>query len=167
MSLVNPQANPVHETFSYIAIMAPAAPLAAQAVKNSSDGAMINIFAGIPAAVKQDLDLDTYIANRCFMFGTSGSRLSDMKIVLNKVVSGQLDTNLSVDAVCGMAGAIDGIRAVENRTLAGKIIVYPQLKELPLMPLETLGGNFPEVAAKLDNGIWTKEAEAELLQTAR
>jgi len=165
LSLVNPKTNPINEKFSYFAIMAPVAPLVAQAVKDSADGAIINIFAGIPATVKQDLDLDTYIANRCFMFGTSGSTLDDMKIVLNKVVSGQLDTNLSVDAVCGMAGAIDGIRAVENRTLAGKIIVYPQLKELPLTPLETLGETYPDVAAKLDNGIWTQAAEAELLKS--
>ncbi|MBL7215027.1 MAG: alcohol dehydrogenase catalytic domain-containing protein [Phycisphaerae bacterium] len=166
LSLVNPKTNPINEKFSYFAIMAPVGPLVAQAVKDSTDGAIINIFAGIPATVKQDLDLDTYIANRCFMFGTSGSRLSDMKIVLNKVVSGQLDTNCSVDAVCGMAGAIDGIRAVENRTLAGKIIVYPQLKELPLTPLEKLAKQFPAVAEKMDNGIWTQAAEAQLLSIA-
>jgi len=166
LSLVNPKTNPVNEKFSYFAVMAPVGPLVAQAVRDSADGAIINIFAGIPASVKQDLDLDTYIANRCFMFGTSGSRLNDMKIVLNKVVSGQLDTNCSVDAVCGMAGAIDGIRAVENRTLAGKIIVYPQLKTLPLTPLENLAKQFPTVAEKMDNGIWTKESEAQLLSIA-
>jgi threonine dehydrogenase-like Zn-dependent dehydrogenase len=166
LSLVNPKANPLSEKFSYFAIMAPVGPLVAQAVRDSADGAIINIFAGIPASVKQDLDLDTYIANRCFMFGTSGSRLSDMKIVLNKVISGQLDTNCSVDAVCGMAGAIDGIRAVENRTLAGKIIVYPQLKTLPLTSLENLAKQFPTVAEKMDTGIWTKEAEARLLRIA-
>ena len=101
LSLVNPQKTPIKQTFSYFAIMAPVGPLVAQAVKDSTDGALINIFAGIPASVKQDIDLDTYIGNRCFMFGTSGSRLKDMKIVLEKVLSGQLDTDCSVDAVCG------------------------------------------------------------------
>ena len=76
LSLVNPQKKPLQETFSYFAIMAPVGPLVAQAVKDSRKGALINIFAGIPATVKQDLDLDMYIANECFMFGTSGSRLS-------------------------------------------------------------------------------------------
>jgi threonine dehydrogenase-like Zn-dependent dehydrogenase len=166
LSLVNPKTNPINEKFSYFSIMAPVGPLVAQAVKDSTDGAIINIFAGIPATVKQDLDLDTYITNRCFMFGTSGSTLSDMKIVLNKVVSGQLDTNCSVDAVCGMAGAIDGIRAVENRTLAGKIIVYPQLKQFGLTPLEELGKKYPSVIEKMNNGIWTQAAEDELLKIA-
>ena len=166
LSLVNPKTNPINDKFSYFAIMAPVGPLVAQAVKDSAEGALINIFAGIPASVKQDIDLDTYIANRCFMFGTSGSRLSDMKIVLEKVLSEQLDTDCSVDAVSGIAGAIDGIRAVEARAMAGKIIVYPQLKNLPLVPLTELGEKYPTVAAKLTNGIWTKAAEDELLKTA-
>ncbi len=166
LSLVNPQKTPVSDKFSYFAIMAPAGALVAQAVKDSVDGTIINIFAGIPASVKQDIDLDTYIASRCFMFGTSGSRLSDMKIVLEKVLSGQLNTNCSVDAVCGMAGAIDGIRSVESRSMAGKIIVYPQLKKLPLLPLTELAEKYPSVAEKLSNGIWTKQAEQELLEVA-
>ena len=159
LSLVNPQKNPLSEKFSYFAIMAPVGPLVAQAVKDSVEGTLINIFAGIPASVKQDMDLDTYIANKCFMFGTSGSRLSDMKIVLDKVLSGQLDTDCSVDAISGMAGAIEGIRAVEARAMAGKIIVYPQIKELPLTPLSQLQQAYPSVAEKLNNGMWSKEAE--------
>jgi threonine dehydrogenase-like Zn-dependent dehydrogenase len=167
LSLINSQKNPVKDKFSYFAIMAPVGALVAQSVKDSLPGALINIFAGIPASVKQDMDLDTYIANRCFMFGTSGSRLSDMMIVLKKTLSGQLDTDCSVDAVSGIAGAIDGIRAVENRAMAGKIIVYPQLKELPLTPLAKLNEKFPTVAQKLKNGIWTHAAEDELLKLAR
>jgi HD-like signal output (HDOD) protein len=87
-----------------------------------------------------------------------------MKIVLRKVESGQLNTNCSVDAISGMAGAAEGIAAVENRTLAGKIIVYPMLHDLGLIPLNKIGERFPTVAAKLDNGQWTREAELELLR---
>ena len=166
LSLVNPQETPLTDKFSYFAIMAPVGAVVAQAVKDSTAGALINIFAGIPASVKQEIDLDTYIGNRCFMFGTSGSRLLDMKIVLEKVLSGQLNTDRSVDAVSGMAGAIDGIRAVEARSLAGKIIVYPQLKELPLTPLSEMAEKYPSVAEKLDAGIWTRQAEKELLKVA-
>lgn len=162
LALVNPQKQPIMETFSYIAIMAPVASLVAQAVKDSKDNALINIFAGIPAPVKQDIDLDTYIARRCFMFGTSGSRLEDMKIVLRKVESGQLDVNCSVDAVCGMAGAADGIRAVENRTLAGKIIVYPAKVDMPLTTLKDIPA---KVAKECKNGMWTKAAEEALLKS--
>ncbi len=167
LKLINPQDGSLAaEKFSYFDIMAPVGPIVAQAVKDSLPGAVINIFAGIPAGVKQDIDLDTYIKNKCFMFGTSGSRVSDMLIVLDKVLSGQLDTNCSVDAVSGMAGAIDGIRAVENRTLSGKIIVYPQLLNMPMLTIEELKERYPSVYDELDNGIWNKAAEDELLKAA-
>jgi threonine dehydrogenase-like Zn-dependent dehydrogenase len=165
--MVNPQKTPMKEKFSYIALMAPVGALVASAIGDSLDKCLINIFAGIPAPVKQELDLDTYIANRCYMFGTSGSEIRDMKIVLGKVEKGQLDTNVSVDAICGMAGAVEGLAAVENRTLAGKIIVYPMLHETGLVPLAKLGEKFPSVAAKLDKGGWTKAAEEELLKVAK
>jgi hypothetical protein len=166
LRLVNTATTKLDETFSYHALMAPVGALVTEAVLQSSPGAIINIFAGIAAPVKQELDLDTYIARGCFMFGTSGSEIEDMRIVLRKVESGRLNTNASVDAISGMAGAIDGIAATENRTLAGKIIVYPMLHDLGLTPLTDLAARFPTVAAKLDNGQWTREAEEELLRVA-
>ena len=164
--MVNTVKTPLSERFSYFALMAPVPALVANSIRDSQPGCLINLFAGIPAPTKQQLDLDTYIANRCFMFGTSGSTIRDMKIVLQKVTSGQLNTNCSVDAVSGMAGATEGIAAVENRTLAGKIIVYPMLHDIGLIPLVDLHKPFPTVAAKLDHGQWTKAAEEELLRVA-
>ncbi len=166
LRMINTAKEKLTEMFSYIALMAPIGALVADAVVKSSEGAIINIFAGIPAPVKHDIDLDTYIARRAFMFGTSGSEIEDMKIVLRKVESGQLDTNTSVDAISGMAGAIDGLAATENRTLAGKIIVYPMLHNVPLIPLTELPKHYPTVAAKLHDGQWTKAAEEELLKVA-
>ena len=101
------------------------------------------------------------------MFGTSGSRLIDMQVVLEKATSGNLDTNLSLDAVSGMAGAIDGIKAVENRTLSGKIIVYPALEKMGLVNLSKLSDYYPSVADKLRDGLWTKAAEEELMKVAK
>ncbi|MEI8195211.1 MAG: alcohol dehydrogenase catalytic domain-containing protein [Phycisphaerae bacterium] len=152
--------------YSYFALMAPVAQLVADAIAHALPGALINIFAGIPAPTKHELDLDTYLEKKCFMFGTSGSEIEDMKIVLRKVEAGQLDTNASVDAISGMAGAIAGIKAIEDRTLAGKIIVYPMLHDIGLIPLVDLGQRFPTVAAKLADGKWTKAAEEELLRVA-
>ena len=132
LKLVNTAKEKITEKFSYWALMAPVAALVGEAIAGSVPGAIINIFAGIPAPTKHEIDLDTYIANKLYMFGTSGSVIEDMRIVLRKVESGQLDSNRSLDAVSGMAGATDGIKAIENRTLAGKIIVYPMLHDVPL-----------------------------------
>lgn len=167
LRLVNPQQEKVTGSFSYFALMAPIGALVASSIEQATDGAIINIFAGIPAVTKQDLDMDMYIEKRCFMFGTSGSTIEDMRIVLKKVEDDQLDTNASVDAISGMLGATDGLAAVENRTLAGKIIVYPMLHDVGLIALAELDQHYPSVAEKLDNGKWTGEAEQELLRVAR
>ncbi len=158
--------EPLTGRFTYIAVLVPSGKLVAEAIGNSAARCLINVFAGIPAATRQDLDLDTCIANRCYMFGTSGSVIGDMKRVLERVRDGRLDTNCSVDAVAGMAGALEGLAAVENRTLAGKVIVYPALPDLGLIPLSELEHRFPTVSAKLDRGQWTKAAEDELLHVA-
>jgi threonine dehydrogenase-like Zn-dependent dehydrogenase len=166
LTSANPKRGGGQGTFSYFALMAPVPVLVAGAIAQAEGGALINIFAGIPAPTRHELDLDTYIERRCFMFGTSGSVIRDMEIVLEKLRAGALDTDCSVDAVSGMAGAIDGLAAVENRTLAGKIIVYPCLHELGLVPLNQLAAKFPTVAKKLRDGFWCKAAEEELLRVA-
>lgn len=167
LRLLNPKKQPLAESFSYVALMVPVGAMVADAVNISGDRCLINIFAGVPADTKVPLDMDKYIANHCFMFGTSGSVIRDMKIVLSKMEAARLDTNCSVGAISGMAGALDGLAAVENRTLGGKIIVYPALHELPLIPLTELVDKLPSVAEKLDRGGWCKAAEQELLRVAR
>ena len=163
---LNTSKEPITGTYDYIAIMVPAPQLVSNAIKLAANDSKINIFAGIPASTIHEIDLDMLIQKRCFLFGTSGSVLKDMKIVLDKIKEGWLDTDISVDAISGMAGAIDGISALENRTMSGKIIVYPQIHELGLLPLSELSSKLPNVAAMLKNGIWCKEAENELLKSA-
>ena len=166
LRLVNTATEPLHERFSYQVVLVPAGPLVAAAVDASEDGGLVDIFAGIPAHTRQEIDLDTYIGRRCYMFGTSGSVISDMKVLLGKVSSGQLDTNCSVDAVSGMAGAIEGVAALEKQMMAGKIVIYPMLHDVGLTRLSDLGDRFPTVAAKLEDGQWCKAAEQELLRAA-
>lgn len=144
----NPQKAPLAEACSYIVIMAPVPALVAQAVQNAGQGAIINIFAGIPADKTAAIDLDAYIAKQMYFIGTSGSVLDDMKAVLAKVVARRLDTNLSVAAVSGLDGAIEGIRAVEKNLMPGKIMVYPDCKGLKLTPIDPP---------------WTKQSEEALL----
>ena len=163
LHVVNSKKTPIQECPTYVGIMVPAPELVSRAIADAADGCRINVFAGIPAPTIHALDLDSIITKQIFLFGTSGSTLRDMKKVLGKVETRQLDTNCSVDAVCGIAGAIEGIAAVENHTLSGKIVVYPALHELGLTPLSCLADALPNVAAKLEDGRWCKAAEDELL----
>jgi threonine dehydrogenase-like Zn-dependent dehydrogenase len=132
--------------FSYIALMVPAPPLVAQAIELAGDGARINIFAGFAAGTRADLDLNALIDKRCYMSGTSGSGIPDMKAVLAKLERGELDPNISVDAVTGMEGVADAI-------------VYPSLHETGMIRLSELGAQVPAAAAGLRNGRWTRVAE--------
>ncbi len=159
----NPKENAPDVAFDYVALMAPVPALAAQAVKQAAEGAIINIFAGIPAHVTGAIDLDAYIAKHCYFIGTSGSVLEDMVAVLAKVEGRALDTDISVAAVTGLDGAVEGIRAVEKALIPGKILVYPSCEGLGLTPLEKLGEVLPAVAAKLRDGLWNVEAEKALL----
>jgi threonine dehydrogenase-like Zn-dependent dehydrogenase len=139
--------------------MAPVPKLVANAIKTSADKAIINIFAGIPASINGPLDLNLYISKKMYLIGTSGSTIEDMKILLDKVQTNRLDTNISVAAVCGLNHAADGIRAVENHKIPGKIIIYPVCKDLPLTPLTEIHKQLPDVAEKLVNGLWNAKAE--------
>ncbi len=147
--------------------MAPVGALVADAIQTGRHGRNHQHLRRHPAPDPSTIWTSTpTLPNAAIMFGTSGSTIEDMQIVLRKVERDQLDTNASVDAISGMAGATDGIAAVENRTLAGKIIVYPMLHDLGLIPLAELQKRFPTVAAKLDHGKWTRAAERELLRVA-
>jgi hypothetical protein len=42
-------------------------------------------------------------------------------------------------------------------------MVYPSCKGLKLTLISDLAGSLPKVAAKMKNGVWTKEAEEALL----
>jgi L-sorbose 1-phosphate reductase len=159
----NPSRGKPGVSFTYTALMAPVPKLVDGAIADSAAHAIINIFAGIPASVSAPIDLDTYIQKQLYFIGTSGSVLEDMKVVLAKVEMGRLDTDLSVAAITGMAGAVDGIRAVEKALIPGKILVYPACETLPLTPLDQLSKVLPAVAAKLDNGLWNLRAEQALL----
>jgi hypothetical protein len=160
----NPAKEEMPGPFDYVVIMAPATELVAASLRSAAKRAIINVFAGIPATATAKIDLDTYIEKQLYFIGTSGSVLEDMKRVLAQVESGRLDTNVSVAAVCGLDGACDGIRAIENRQTAGKIIVYPACKGLGFTPLTKLGEKMPDVAACLNNGLWTAQAEQKLLE---
>jgi threonine dehydrogenase-like Zn-dependent dehydrogenase len=160
----NPNKENITETFDYIVLMTPVADLVSSSVHKAAEGGIINIFAGIPETVTAKIDLNTYIRKGLYFIGTSGSTLNDMKIMLEKAQSGILDTNVSVAAISGLEGAVEGIRAVEKRTIPGKIIVYPSCKGLELIRLEELSKKLSAVAELLCNGLWTKKAERKLLE---
>ena len=163
VTYINTGTTALEPGYTHISCMVPVPAVVSQAVDLAGEGAILNAFAGIPAGTLGEFDLQGIIERRVFMLGTSGSDVSDMRTVLRKIEEGIIDTHISLDAVTGMAGFRDAIDSVINRTSGGKIMVYPMLHDLPLTRLVDMGEKLPHVAAKLNDGIWTKEAEEALL----
>ena len=149
-----------------VVIMAPTTDAVQQAASVVGDDAVVNVFAGLARGTMVELDLNP-VAQRGLRFtGTSGSSIDDLRHMRDLVESKQLPTNHSVAAIAGLEGVGDGLHAVADGRFAGKVVIYPNLgKPLPLTPLTELDQVLPTVAAKLDaDGMWTREAEDELLK---
>ena len=139
----------------------PAAVTSADALM-APDG-MLVLFAGLPVGTRAAVDL-----SRVFLFGaqytgTSGSRIADQERVLRKTIAGELAPGRAIAAVGGIEAAADGLRALMEGRFAGKIVIFPQLRGLPLTPLGNLAARDPAFAAVLGpGGTWTNAAEAAL-----
>ena len=166
LAVVNSRTAEVAPGFSYIALMVPAPALVGQTVALAGSGCRINIFAGFAERHPRGGRPRPLHRATLLLPGHERLRIPDMKAVLRKLESGELDTNISLDAVAGFEGVADALAAVEGRTAAGKIMVYPSLPDLGLVRLSELGERFPTVAAALEDGRWTKAAEQELLRVA-
>ena len=57
------------------------------------------------------------------------------------------------------------MEAMMAGTYTGKIIIYPQLEDLPLLSLAEVAEKYPEVAKKMGTQYtWTREAEKVLIE---
>jgi L-sorbose 1-phosphate reductase len=162
--LFDPDTERPRGPVDYCFVMAPVADLIRAAIDDAAARGIVNVFAGVPTDVP--IDLDTYAAKRLYFVGTSGSTVADMRAVAAKVADGRLDTNLPVGAVSGMAGALDGLDAVRDRSIPGKVVVYPALDDLPLLDLDELVTRYPGIGPLLTDGCWTGPAEQELFRLA-
>lgn len=167
LHVANSTTEPLQPGYTYVTCLVPVPAVFAQAVALAGSNAIVNAFAGFTAGTLAELDLQHVIEERVFLIGTSGSQMSDLQGVLNRLESGALDTAISLDAVSGTAGFADAITSVIERTSGGKIMVYPELHELGLVRLVDLPERLPEVAALLEQGRWTAAAERKLLSIAR
>jgi hypothetical protein len=106
-----------------------------------------------------------YLANAQYT-GTSGLTMKDQGLVMQRAQEGSLSPGRSVAAVGGLNAAVEGIEGLMNGRYPGKILIFPQIPDLPLLGLNELHEKLPQVAEKLGPGdVWTHEAEAALIET--
>lgn len=148
-----------------VVVSVPVAALMAEAATLMAPDGMLVLFAGVPNGTMAPLDMSAVYLHNAQFTGTSGSRLSDQALVIQKTVEGALSPNRSVAAVGGIEAAGEGIRAMMDGRYAGKVVIFPQISGLPLMGLAELSARYPEVAAQLGpGGVWTPAAEAALIE---
>lgn len=148
-----------------VVVSVPIAPVMAEGDTLMNENGMLVFFAGVPNGTMAPMNLSNVYLNNAQYTGTSGLTLDDQRQVLDQAFAGSLSPGRSVGAIGGMKVAKDGIQAVVEGKYAGKIVIFPQLEDLPLLGLDELGEALPEVAEKLGPGnMWTKEAEEALFE---
>ena len=150
--------------FDDIVVPAPSPRAVEMTISHIRQDGVINIFAGLPRGTMANLDLSVVYRKNARFTGSSGSGISHMLTMLDKAEKGELEPQQVMAAIASLEGAKDGLESVANARFAGKVVIYPQIKSLPLTPLSELEEHLPKVAALLGKGhTWTKAAEDELL----
>ena len=146
-----------------VVVTAPTAAAVIQAARVMAGDAMLVLFAGLPVGTRAALDLSRVFLHGAQYTGTSGSRIADQDLVVRKTLAGELSPARAVAAVGGIEAAADGLRSLVEGRFAGKIVIFPQLRGLPLTAIEDLAASDPELGAALGpGGTWTSDAEAVL-----
>ena len=151
--------------FDDIIVLAPIPAVIADAASYLATGGVINVFAGVARGTMVELDLsDAYIKD-ARVIGHSASTIEDLRLMLGQAESGQLSPNRSVAAIGSLSAARDGLQAVLDTAYPGKVVIFPNIKEMPLTALADLKDTLSTVYARLRDGReWTVEAEEEFLR---
>jgi threonine dehydrogenase-like Zn-dependent dehydrogenase len=151
--------------FDDIIMLAPIPAVISDAARWLAPKGVMNIFAGVARGTTAPLDLNDAVFKDVRVIGHSASSIEDMITMLNEVENGQLSTNRSVAAVGSLEAVKDGLQALMDAIFPGKVVIFPNIKPLPLTSIQGLKNILPEVYAKLKNGKeWTKEAEQAFLE---
>ena len=128
------------------------------------DGMMV-LFAGVPNGTMGKVNLSNVFLSNAQYTGTSGLTIHDQASVMERRIAGTLSPGRSVAAIGGMETAADAIQSVMDSKYPGKVVIFPQIHNLPLTSLKELQDRMPEVASKLGEDLmWTNEAEEALIE---
>lgn len=150
--------------FDDIIMLVPIPTVISDSAQWLAEKGVMNVFAGVARGTSAMLDLNEITFRDARVIGHSASVIEDMLMMLQKVEDGELSTNRSVAAVGSLSAAKDGMQALIDATFPGKVVIFPNIDELPLTSVTDLKDILPSVADKMKDGrTWTKEAEKEFL----
>ena len=126
---------------------------------------MLVFFAGVPNGTMGNVNLSNVYLENAQYTGTSGLTIHDQASVMERRIAGTLSPGRSVAAIGGLETAAEAIESVIEGKYPGKVVIFPQIHNLPLTGLKELKERLPEVAAKLGEDLmWTNEAEEVLIE---
>lgn len=151
--------------FDDVVALVPVPALVEQAAAHCAYGGQLNIFAGVIRGTQCTMKLEDIYARNIRWIGSSGSFITDMRETLRMAEAGELLTANAVAAIGGLNAVYHGLELVKGQAIPGKIVIYPQIEDLPITRLSELHTILPTVAALLQDGkYWTVEAEKELMR---
>jgi L-sorbose 1-phosphate reductase len=148
-----------------VVVCVPNANIMAESASFMKPDGMLVAFAGVPNGTLAPVDFSSVYLDNAQYTGTSGLTIEDQTIVMENALQGNIAPAVCVAAIGGMKVAKKGIEAMMDALYPGKILIFPQLEDLPLMGLNELAEKLPEVSKKLGAGnTWTLEAEKALFE---
>ena len=148
-----------------VVVSVPLASLMAEAATVMKPDGMLVFFAGVPIGTMGPLDMSKIYLSNAQYTGTSGLTIDDQASVMDRALAGALSPGRSVAAIGGIETAREAMQAVIDGRYPGKVVVFPQIHNLPLMCLDELKEKLPEVADQLQEGkVWTPAAEERLIE---
>ncbi|WP_220721309.1 alcohol dehydrogenase catalytic domain-containing protein [Agarivorans litoreus] len=148
-----------------VVVCVPNADIMAESATFMKDDGMLVLFAGVPNGTLAPVDFSSVYLSNAQYTGTSGLTIEDQTVVMDNTVAGNIAPAICVAAIGGMNVAKDGIEAMIDAKYPGKILIFPQLEDLPLLGLDELAEQLPTVANALGKGnTWNIAAEKALFE---
>ena len=150
--------------FDDVIVLAPVPAVISEASRYLAPGGVINVFAGVLRGTMAKMDLSRVYLDGIRIIGHTASSIDDLKLMLFQTETNILSPSRSVAAIGSLSAASQGLHALLDAVYPGKVVIYPQIEDLPITAVPELETKMPSVHARLKNGRdWTTEAENEFL----
>ncbi|WP_404652059.1 alcohol dehydrogenase catalytic domain-containing protein [Raoultella terrigena] len=124
----------------------------------ATNGTLI-LFSGTRYGQFGQLPLGWIASRHVTITASSGSSVADQLEVLEKMNRNEAMPDFNVAAIGGFMATKAGLQAVKEGRFPGKIVIYPQLKNLPLLPLNELSRWDTQLGALVVKNGWGRAAE--------
>ncbi len=122
------------------------------------DGKII-LFSGTKYGTYAKLPIGNIPSYGLKLNASSGSSVEDELQVLHKIEEGTLNPNQNIAAIVGFDSVKEALIAVSNGMYSGKVIIYPQLDKLPLVPVTELERISIKLKQYVETNDWDHQAE--------